>query len=140
MSDRPYSRDSLLAAIDHVQLAMPAGGEEAARSFFGSLLGLVEVPKPAALRSRGGCWFEGRVRIHLGVDRSFVPAAKAHPAFLLDDLHGLRSRLEEAGYTTQGDESWTGVERFYVGDPFGNRLEFLRRPSDEHESGTAGRV
>jgi 4-hydroxyphenylpyruvate dioxygenase-like putative hemolysin len=30
-------------AIDHVQLAMPVGGEQAAREFYGSLLGMSEI-------------------------------------------------------------------------------------------------
>ena len=71
----------MLLGLDHVQLAMPAGEEEAARRFYVGLLGLTEVPKPAEQRRRGGCWFEaGTVRVHLGVDPDFRPARKAHPA------------------------------------------------------------
>jgi hypothetical protein len=67
-------------AIDHVQLAMPAGREEDARRFYGGLLGIPEQPKPPHLAARGGCWFEtDRVKVHLGVDADFRPAKKAHP-------------------------------------------------------------
>ena len=69
-----------IRAIDHVQLAMPAGREDDARAFYAGLLGLSEVPKPPHLAARGGCWFETRdVKIHLGVDPDFRPARKAHP-------------------------------------------------------------
>src|SRR5712672_3512530 len=62
-------RDAILTVIgiDHVQLAMPAGKERAARDFYQGLLGLNEVPKPTNLAGRGGCWFEANgVKIHLG--------------------------------------------------------------------------
>ncbi|CAN5686135.1 hypothetical protein BH24ACT4_BH24ACT4_24080 [soil metagenome] len=44
--------------LDHVQLAMPSGEEEAAAAFYEGLLGLPRVPKPPHLEARGGCWFE----------------------------------------------------------------------------------
>jgi hypothetical protein len=43
-----------VVGIDHVQLAMPAGGEGLAREFYARLLGIPEVPKPAAFAARGG--------------------------------------------------------------------------------------
>ncbi len=71
-----------IVAIDHVQLAMPAGEEDKARAFYNGLLGLAEVAKPAELAKRGGAWFEvGSMKVHLGVESEFVPARKAHPAF-----------------------------------------------------------
>jgi catechol 2,3-dioxygenase-like lactoylglutathione lyase family enzyme len=115
-----------LTGIDHVQLAIPAGGEDTARAFYGGLLGLDEVPKPPALAGRGGCWFAGSgVAIHLGVETPFVPARKAHVALLVNDLHGLRERLEAAGTTMRSDDAEIGVRRFHAFDPFGNRLEFV---------------
>ena len=80
----------LLDAIDHVQLAMPPGGEELATWFYSEVLGVPRVPKPVELAIRGGCWFEhGALRIHLGVQDDFVPATKAHPAFAVTDLERL---------------------------------------------------
>lgn len=112
---------------DHVQLAMPAHQEERAREFYGSLLGLKEVRKPESLAARGGCWFEsGRVAVHLGVQQDFVPAKKAHPAFIVTDLESLQERLTSAGYEVILDTSVSGVKRFHTSDPFGNRLEFIQ--------------
>src|SRR5262249_48480789 len=69
--------------LEHVQLAMPAGGEELARAFYRDALGIPETPKPAHLAKRGGCWFErGELKIHLGVEADFRAARKAHPALL----------------------------------------------------------
>jgi catechol 2,3-dioxygenase-like lactoylglutathione lyase family enzyme len=113
-------------ALDHVQLAMPAGREDAARAFYAGLLGLTEVPKPANLARRGGVWFErGLLRVHLGVEQDFRPARKAHPAFLVRDLPALVRHLENAGVAVVSDEPLEGYDRIYVADPFGNRIELL---------------
>ncbi|HET8929539.1 MAG TPA: VOC family protein [Acidimicrobiales bacterium] len=112
--------------IDHVQLAMPPGGEHAARGFYTGLLGLPERPKPAHLTSRGGCWFETTtVKIHLGVESDFRPARKAHPAFLVENLGELVDRLRAARVALVDDEPLEGYDRVYAYDPFGNRLELL---------------
>jgi catechol 2,3-dioxygenase-like lactoylglutathione lyase family enzyme len=114
--------------IDHVQLAMPAGQEEQARSFYGEVLGLPEIPKPADLARRGGCWFEStRVKIHLGVDKNFHPATRAHPGLLVDDLQDISARCRERGFEMVPGGSLQGYERVFVNDPFGNRLELLQK-------------
>lgn len=115
-----------VTAIDHVQLAMPAGGEPQARAFYAELLGLPEQPKPPHLAKRGGCWFESdTVKIHLGVEGDFRPAKKAHPALLVTDLPTLVARLRAAGVKLVDDEPLEGYDRVYAYDPFGNRLELL---------------
>lgn len=115
-----------LKHIDHVQLAMPEGGEDQAREFYGIALGLTEVPKPSALKKNGGAWFEsGSVKVHVGVDRDFHPARKAHPAFVVDDLVTLRQRLHDLGHTTVDAEPLDGVTRCHVFDPFGNRIGLM---------------
>jgi catechol 2,3-dioxygenase-like lactoylglutathione lyase family enzyme len=104
---------------------MPRGEEERARLFYGEILGMREIEKPRALRARGGCWFEqSGCHVHLGVDEAFVPAQKAHPAFIVDDLDALVSRLRSAGFDVKVDD--IGLERVYSADPFGNRIEFIR--------------
>jgi catechol 2,3-dioxygenase-like lactoylglutathione lyase family enzyme len=117
-----------LLRIDHVQLAMPCGGEDRAREFYSGLLGIPEVPKPEALAKRGGCWFEsGDLKVHLGVEAEFRAARKAHPAFLVRGLGGLVERLRAAGAEVIDDGLLPGHERVYVTDPFGNRLELVER-------------
>jgi catechol 2,3-dioxygenase-like lactoylglutathione lyase family enzyme len=116
----------MILTIDHVQLAAPPGCEAEARSFYGTILGLAEIEKPESLRSRGGCWFQcGDRQLHIGVEKDFQPARKAHPAFAVSDLDGLRAILRGAGIEIVEDESLPGVSRFYAADPWGNRLEFV---------------
>jgi catechol 2,3-dioxygenase-like lactoylglutathione lyase family enzyme len=114
-------------SIDHVQLAIPAGTEDEARRFYADVLGLREVQKPPALASRGGCWFEsagGEVHVHLGIDRDFRPARKAHPAFTVREADALRQRLLDVGAEVIEDHM-IETRRFYTADPFGNRIEVV---------------
>ena len=115
-----------VVAIDHVQLAMPEGGEASAQEFYEGLLGLTRVPKPPPLERRGGCWFENdSVKVHLGVDADFRPARKAHPALVVDGLDRLVGRLRAAGVTVRDGEPMETHRRAYADDPFGNRIELL---------------
>jgi len=115
-----------ISRIDHVQLAMPAGGEDLARTFYGGALGIEEVPKPPHLAKRGGCWFEREdLKIHLGVEADFRPARKAHVALLVADLPELEEKLRASGYALNEDAPLEGYRRIYVDDPFGNRLELM---------------
>ena len=112
--------------IDHVQLAMPPGGEDLAVAFYEGLLGIRQVRKPPHLAVRGGCWFEDDdLKVHLGVDPDFRPARKAHPALLVTDLPALVADLRNAGIEVRDDEPLAGYERVYVDDPFGNRIELM---------------
>ena len=114
--------------LDHVLLAMPAGRELDARNFYSGLLGIPETKKPAELAGRGGCWFEdGELKVHLGIEKNFTPARKAHPAFLVDDLDGTAVRLEVLGFAVDRTEEHTfpGHRRFHTADGNGNRVELL---------------
>jgi catechol 2,3-dioxygenase-like lactoylglutathione lyase family enzyme len=116
--------------IDHVQIAAPPGCEADARRFFGELLGLEEIRKPAALAARGGCWFKlGPVQIHIGVEQDFRPARKAHIALAVDDVDGLFTTLVNAGVVCRRDDDRESVRRFFSEDPWGNRLEFTEPTS-----------
>lgn len=123
--------------LHHVQVACPPGGEDASRRFYADALGLVEVPKPAALSGRGGCWFRAydahggvSAEVHVGVEEPFAPARKAHPALVVDDvaaLDDLATRLRDAGHPVDATERTTfpGHLRLHTADPHGNRVEVL---------------
>jgi hypothetical protein len=123
------SDDRGFQGIDHVQLAAPPGSEAEGRRFFGELLGLAELPKPAPLAARGGLWFQcGMQQIHIGIEQDFRPAKKAHAALRLRNeraLRALQSRLSAAGVATRDDREIEDVARFFAEDPWGNRLEFV---------------
>ncbi len=116
----------MITGYDHVQVAIPAGSEAVARTFYATLLGMTELVKPPVLARRGGCWFTaGDAVLHLGVEDPFRPAAKAHPAFLVTDLDDLAGSLQAQDYVvTWSTGEIVGVRRFHTADPFGNRLEF----------------
>lgn len=116
-----------ITRLDHVQLVMPPGGEEKAREFYGRIMGLREIEKPAQLKANGGCWFAGSgLELHLGVQADFVPATKAHPGLRVADLAAARDHFAAAGIPIKKDLSGVAMRRFYVNDPFDNRLEFMQ--------------
>ncbi len=116
----------MILGLDHVQVAIPPGGEDRARAFYSGALGMTEVAKPAALAVRGGCWFTaGSAVLHLGVEEPFSPARKAHPAFLVTELDSVLDSLVGAGFDcVRAHGEIPGVRRFHTFDPFGNRIEF----------------
>jgi catechol 2,3-dioxygenase-like lactoylglutathione lyase family enzyme len=115
-----------IVRLDHVQLAMPPGGEDRAEAFYAGLLGLERVPKPEPLAARGGCWFVRRATaVHLGVEEDFRPARKAHPAFVVRDLAALEVALLAGGVEVRANPDRDPGRGSYVDDPFGNRIELI---------------
>ena len=118
--------------LDHVQIAMPRGEENRARTFYSDLLGLREIPKPGATAARGGVWFQcGRLQLHLGIEEPFSPARKAHPALRISGYEELLVKLIASGYRVVPDTSLPGVSRSFVSDPFGNRIELINSDGDD---------
>lgn len=119
--------DPRVRAIDHIQVAIPPGGEDKGRAFYRDVLGLTEVPKPAKQAARGGAWFEaGAVKVHLGVEQDFRANDKAHVAFVVDDVAALAEKARTAGYRVRDDDPLEGHVRAFLYDPFGNRIEILK--------------
>ena len=116
----------MLAAIDHVQLAAPPGSEDRLRAYYAGILGMTEIPKPPVLAARGGCWFQaGVVQLHLGIEKDFRPAKKAHPGLRVTGIKAYATHLAAHGAPVTWDGDLPGHRRFYSEDPVGNRLEFL---------------
>jgi hypothetical protein len=112
--------------LDHVQLAMPPGGESDAEAFYCGVLGFTRIPKPEPMAGRGGCWFTaGPVALHLGVEADFRPAKKAHPALVVRHLAGLVARMGESKVTVRPNPDQPPGAGCYVDDPFGNRIELI---------------
>jgi catechol 2,3-dioxygenase-like lactoylglutathione lyase family enzyme len=132
-AERTAARDRWVG-IDHVQLAIPVGGEDEARAFYVGVLGLIEQPKPPDMAARGGAWFAGGdVRVHVGAEADFVPARKAHPALV---IRGLRAFVDGSKLDARWNTELDGVVGCHVDDPFGNRIELIDADHDgtpEHE-------
>ncbi|MEU8539872.1 glyoxalase [Streptomyces sp. NPDC048717] len=133
----------MLVALDHVQLAAPAGSEPLLRAYYEGVLGMSEIPKPPVLAARGGCWFAaagGAVQVHVGVEHAPAgggkchcrPARKAHAGLRVRDIDDLAARVARYGGAVVWDDNLPGHRRFYSEDPVGNRLEFLE-PVAPHE-------
>jgi hypothetical protein len=65
------------------------------------------------------------VKIHLGVDKDFRPATKAHPGLLVSELRALVEKCRVEGFPIAADEPLEGYDRVYASDPFGNRIELM---------------
>jgi catechol 2,3-dioxygenase-like lactoylglutathione lyase family enzyme len=115
-------------AIDHVQIAVPRGREEECVAFYRDLLGASEIAKPAALQARGGAWFQlGNIQFHIGVDAEPSPPSRRHICFLVENLTGARAWAEAKGIAMQNEGEAEGLQRFFIHDPAGNRIEIGQR-------------
>ena len=110
--------------LSHVNITMPKGCEDEARAFYRGLLGLREIPKPESIRGRGGVWFDaGGLDVHVSVEENRTgPDVYRHFGLECEDVDGLRAKLQTAGVTTE-DGRPAPWRRFFVRDPFGNRIE-----------------
>lgn len=113
--------------LDHIQICIPKGKENAARMFYTEILHLKEIPKPEALLSNGGLWYEiADIQLHIGTEDE-INNSKRHPAFETENLSEVRKYLEDKMIKTQEEKEIPGVKRFSFYDPFGNRIEMLEK-------------
>lgn len=119
---------SLIINFHHANVTVPPAQETAAKEFYGSLLGLREVPKPKSSR-QSGAWYQlGGVQLHLSLEeRELNEAASSHICLLVADLAQTRKHLEDAGVRIfPDDKPVPGWPRFYIRDPGGNRIEMAQ--------------
>ena len=115
-----------ISGIDHVQVAIPPGADDAARAFYGGVLGLPETPKPAPHNASGGMWFvAGASQLHIGSQVDFIAAKKAHPAFIVEDFDGYCALLRKQEVAVREEPQVAGRRRAGIEDPFGNRVELI---------------
>lgn len=122
------SAQRTIRRINHVQITIPRGAEEAGRAFYCGVLGLREISKPESLIGRGGFWLElGDQQVHVGVEDGFDRlTTKGHIAYEVDDIVYWRERLVANGATIGESVPIPGFERFETRDPFGNRIELIQ--------------
>jgi catechol 2,3-dioxygenase-like lactoylglutathione lyase family enzyme len=118
--------------LHHVNVTVPAELETATKHFYGSALGLEQVPKPAAAR-QSGAWYQiGATQLHLSVDNEKAgPLSARHVCFAVPDLNAAEKRFREANVEIIPDpRPMPGTPRFYVRDPGGNQLEIVQQVSE----------
>ena len=118
------------AQIHHVNVTVPKSLEDAAKNFYGVVMGLQEVPKPESSQARGGAWYQlGRLQLHLSIESSFGVEcnSKRHICYTVANLAEAEEKFRSAGVEILPDDQPTpGWSRFYVRDPGGNRLEIAQ--------------
>ena len=119
----------MVTELHHVNVTVPAEREAAAKEFYGQVLGLTQVPKPAAARPTGAWYQIGATQLHLSVeDEPQGSLSSRHVCLTVDDLAGAESRFRAAGVEVIPDpRPVSGTQRFYVRDPGGNQLEIVQQ-------------
>ena len=118
----------MVTALHHVNITVTAELETAAKEFYGSVLGLKQVPKPAAARPTGAWYQIGVNQLHLSVEDEETGALSSrHICFHVDDLSAAEKKFRDAGVEIFHDpRPVPGTQRFYVRDPGGNQLEIVQ--------------
>jgi catechol 2,3-dioxygenase-like lactoylglutathione lyase family enzyme len=118
------------ASIHHVNVTVPKALEDSAKHFYGLVMGLTEVPKPAESKGRGGAWYQlGAMQLHLSIEDGLGKEclSKRHVCYVVVSLAEAEQKFREAGVEILPDDIPTpGWSRFYVRDPGGNRLEIAQ--------------
>lgn len=117
--------------INHVNVIVPKPLEDAAKHFYGSVLGLKEIPKPLESQGRGGAWYElGSLQLHLSVraEAGNGQGSQGHVCYTVADVISAEEHLRAVGVEiVPDDQPIAGKPRFYVRDPGGNLIELAQR-------------
>jgi catechol 2,3-dioxygenase-like lactoylglutathione lyase family enzyme len=117
----------------HVTIYVPRALQAAAEKFYGELLNLPRIPRPAAFGGEAdGAWYElGGVQLHLSLsDRPADGNAGSvrHVCYMVTDLAETEAALRAAGVEIVPDpvpfEQWA---RVFVRDPGGNYIEIASK-------------
>lgn len=115
-----------ILGLDHVQVTVARELMEAAKRFYGDVLGLQPAPRPGDPAE--GAWYQiGAVQLHLAMEDRAAPDAnrsRRHVCYRVRDLDAAEARLRQAGVAILPDRRpISGVRRFFIEDPGANRIE-----------------
>lgn len=120
-----------VTGLNHVNITFPEGRVREALAFYRDLLGLPEAPRPRGA-PRSGAWLwinrEAGIELHLsgeGASDGWPVRSGRHIGLMVADLAATRARLAEAGFEIEPARPLPNRDRFFVRDPFGNRVELL---------------
>jgi len=115
--------------VDHLQVAVPRALEKECLAFYRDALGLLEIAKPAELHARGGAWFQlSNLQLHVGLESEPSSASRRHVCFLVTNIAEARSHFKARGLAVEEDETVGSLQRFFIRDPAGNRIELSQEP------------
>lgn len=113
---------------------MPPDGHDAARAFFGGALGMEETAPPTGLNPGRLVWFragDDGCEVHCFVDEQMhIKSGGAHLCLQVDDLEAHRERLAQHGVNVEETDAIVNRPRFFVTDPFGNKIEITQITGD----------
>jgi len=120
------------ARLQHVSVPRPAGSDDVTRAFYGDLLGLEEKPVPDNIKKLDLIWYKLDIDAELHVFREDPTddTSTRHFCLVVDDVHTLKTKLDDAGYETWEPDSIPGRPRFFCRDPFRNVIEFTSIEAD----------
>ncbi len=116
-------------AFSHVNVTVPADLEQAAKDFYGEVLGLKQIEKPDGPRKHVGAWYElGSTQLHLSIEDDPQNAASdRHVCYGVAELAIAEQQLRDAGFEIIPDPA----NRFFVRDPAGNLIEITEKQTAE---------
>ena len=118
----------MVTALHHVNVTVPADREAAAKHFYGSILGLEQIPKPATSRQSGAWYLIGQTQLHLSIEDEITSSSSRHVCFTVSDLADAERRFRQADIQIIADPRPNpATPRFYVRDPGGNQLEIAQQ-------------
>jgi catechol 2,3-dioxygenase-like lactoylglutathione lyase family enzyme len=110
--------------VQHVSVPRPPGSQAAARRFYGEVLGLEEVAVPEALAHLDLVWYRlSDTELHLYAGPLAPEGYSAHFCIQVDDAQKMREHLTRQGVVIRDDVTIPNRPRFFIHDPFGNRIE-----------------
>ena len=115
--------------LHHVNVTVPAALEEAAKSFYGNLLGLEQIEKPDGPRKYIGAWYQlGESQLHLSIEKEpRNQDSNRHVCYSVSDVAGALDTFRTAGIEVISEEQLVnGGSWFFVRDPAGNLIEITK--------------
>jgi catechol 2,3-dioxygenase-like lactoylglutathione lyase family enzyme len=125
-----------ISHLDHVSVLVTDIG--ASRHFYGTLLGLTEVPGPRTFEFVVLWYSLGNGQyLHLLLKDAPDVRSPRHFALAVRDVNAVRAHCRANGIPTEDTVAIPGADRCFVHDPAGNRIELIQwlRPYDPSTDG-----
>jgi catechol-2,3-dioxygenase len=116
-----------ISKLDHITLEVR--NIHNALQFYTKVLGLEEISTPDEVKIKGVRWLSipGKQALHLIEIKDMQKPSSAHMALVVDDIDAWEKHLTKNSIQIQSPKfDIYKAKRFFIRDPFGNRIEFLK--------------